>query len=74
MLDGNSIGTISYTVDGEEYLNRVDISGAFITITDLNITDNSISGSFGASVSTITSPDALLISSGLLQNITFTEQ
>lgn len=71
VLDGNNAGTVTYTIQGEEYLNRVDISGAFITITNLDLSNKEISGSFSASVSTINDPAVLLVSNGILDKISF---
>lgn len=72
ILDGNSVGTVTYSIQGEQYLNRVDVSGAFITIASLDLSNTEISGSFSASVSTIDDPAVLLVSNGLFENINFT--
>lgn len=73
VLDGTSVGTINYVNGTEEYLNRVDISGAFITIGEIDSSSKRITGSFSASVSTIDDPEAILISNGIFDNIEFIE-
>lgn len=73
VLDGTSVGTINYVNGTEEYLNRVDISGAFITISEIDSSNKRITGSFSASVSTINDPEAILISNGIIDNVEFIE-